>query len=72
MNEVTLTNFRENLKNYDIERIVRDDNCYFAMNKVDTILNKMFHKPCPIVTRRLKRKDLEKPWVTVKLISRNE
>ena len=51
----------------DLERNVRDDSCDVVMNKVDTILTKEIDKACPIVARKLKKWDPDKPRITVGL-----
>ena len=36
--EVTLTNFREKLNDYELERTVRVDSCDVAYNKIDDVI----------------------------------
>ena len=69
VNDVTPTKFCENLINHDLEAIVGVDNCDVAINEIYDILTKEFDKTCPNVTGRLKRRNLEKLWVTVRLKS---
>ena len=64
VNTVTLNNMAESLSNHNLqEEILNCVNLDCAVEKLDEILMFYFNLHCPIITKRITRREREKPWI---------
>ena len=63
INEITLYNLASDLENYNFDEILCLPSLDDAVNKLDDTLLAYFNAHCPIITKRVTRKDREKPWI---------
>ena len=64
LNENSLNNFQSELSRYDFSEIINSSNLDFSIEKLDNMLMVTYNQCCPIMEKKISRKDKEKPWVT--------
>ena len=63
INETSINNLRDSISKYNFAEILQTENLDFAIEKLDEILLSQFNQHCPILSKKLTRKDKEKPWI---------
>ena len=63
INERTLHNFYSSLSRCNFDNIVNHENLDSAFDNLDNILLDHLNQFCPIISKRINKKDREKPWV---------
>ena len=64
LNETTLHNFQSALSRHDFHDIINSSDLDFAIGKLESILMETYNECCPILTKKISRKDRDKPWIT--------
>ena len=64
INETTLDNLANSLSTHNFDEIMNSSTLDIAIEKLDEIILCCFNQHCPIITKRITRKDREKPWIT--------
>ena len=64
VNELTISNLRNAFSTTDFTSILQTENIDFAVNMLDSIIQELYDQNCPIITKRITKKDREKPWIT--------
>ena len=64
INETTLSNFRNAISIVDFSDILQSENIDLAISMLDSIIMEHYDQHCPIITKKISKKDREKPWIT--------
>ena len=67
VNETTMNKFKQSLLNYDFEGIKNTYDIDNAVEKFNEILLTEYNLNCPIITKKITKKDQERPWITNRL-----
>ena len=63
INDQTLNQLADHLSNFDFSSVL-DSNCIdSSIHLFDEILLKSYNEFCPIITKKIKIKDIKKPWI---------
>ena len=63
INDRTLQNFYSSLSRCNFDTILNHENLDTAFDKLDKMLLDHLNRFCPIISKRINKKDREKPWV---------
>ena len=61
--EATINNLRNSLAIHDFTRILQSNDLDFAMQELDNLLISEFNTHCPILTKKITKRDRKKPWI---------
>ena len=67
LNENTLSNLTNNLSSQSFDSILNSDDIDFCIEEVDKKILTVYNKYFPILTKRITKKDREKPWITSRI-----
>ena len=69
INEGTISELVNAISNIDFSNILNSDDIDFSINTLDSVILDQYNIHCPIICKKLTRKDREKPWITNSLKS---
>ena len=67
INDLTLSNLRNSMATRDFSEVLQSDDLDFAMEKLDQILLSEFNQHCPILSKKITKKDRMKPWINYRI-----
>ena len=63
MNEQSIANLFNAVSDIDLSCILQSDNVDFSIEVLDKTLLDNFNQHCPIIRKKITKKDREKPWI---------
>ena len=67
LNENTLNNLTNNFSSESFDNILNSDDIDFCIEELDKKILTAYNKYCPILKKRITKKDREKPWITSRI-----
>ena len=64
INETTISNFRNSISTIDFSSILQSNDIDFSMYMLDSLILEHYNQHCPVITKKISKKDREKPWIT--------
>ena len=61
--EATISSMRNSLAIHDFSLILQSNDLDFAMQELDNLLISEFNTHCPILTKKITKRDRKKPWI---------
>ena len=69
INDVSLNDLGNYLSQYDFSTILESNCVNTATSLFDEVINNAYTKFCPIITKKIKLKDIKKPWITKNIVN---
>ena len=67
INDTTLDNLAASLLNYSFDDILNSQDIDFCIERLHNIILTEFYANCPVITKRINKRDRSKPWINGRL-----
>ena len=69
VNDASLSRMYEQLSSYELMSVVQDNNCVVGLGKLMNIIQTEYDNQCPMQSKVISNKSMQKPWITGNIIS---